>query len=251
VLGVVTGISVSLLAVTRLPWTGPMIGLDGRYLTDVALVAVVCLALASMPMRGGLDAALNPAQSAESPEATETAHAAPVRAGRCRPGGPGRSSGAAAAPASVGRVFGDAAPVVATWTPALTVVRPDRHLARGEVRGPSAVPAGGLVCSSPSDPRRGVAVTLPDPPPNWVWKVEISYSSDHVTKAAVRYGSAPAVPVRLEPGLRRLYVATSGAGPDVRVTDLDPGAVAREGRRRQRRRRPLTTRLPAALTRHG
>jgi hypothetical protein len=79
VLGVVTGISVSLLAVTRLPWTGPMIGLDGRYLTDVALVAVVCLALASMPMRGGLDAALNPAQSAESPEAAETAHAAPVR----------------------------------------------------------------------------------------------------------------------------------------------------------------------------
>jgi hypothetical protein len=55
-------------------------------------------------------------------------------------------------------------------------------------------------------------------------------SSDHVTKAAVRYGSAPAVPVRLEPGLRRLYVATSGAGPDVRVTDLDPGAVVCLGR---------------------
>jgi hypothetical protein len=130
----------------------------------------------------------------------------------------------------VGRVFGDAAPVISTWTPALTVVRPDGHLVPGEVRGPGAVPAGGLVCSDPADHRRGVAVTLPDPPPNWIWKLEIGYSSSHVSKAVVRYGSAPPVPVRLEPGLRRLYVATSGAGPDVRVTDLDPGAVVCLGR---------------------
>jgi hypothetical protein len=125
----------------------------------------------------------------------------------------------------VGRVFGDAAPVVGTWSPSLSVVKPDGHVVRGTVRGPSAVPRRGLTCSLASDPRRGVRVTLPNPPPAWVWKIEISYSASRATHAVVRYGSAPPVPVRLEPGLGRLYVATSGGGPDVTVANLDPGAV--------------------------
>ena len=49
-------ISVDLVARTRLGLLGPVIGRDSRYLCDVALFASVCLGLATLPLRPGLDA---------------------------------------------------------------------------------------------------------------------------------------------------------------------------------------------------
>lgn len=46
-----TSVTLALLAVTRLGFFGDVIGLDGRYGTDVVAVAVVCSALAWIPLR--------------------------------------------------------------------------------------------------------------------------------------------------------------------------------------------------------
>lgn len=51
------GTSVALVARARLGFIGPFIGRDHRYLTDVAAMAPLGLALAWLPLRGGLDAA--------------------------------------------------------------------------------------------------------------------------------------------------------------------------------------------------
>lgn len=57
-LAVYLGISVALVARVRLGFIGPFIGRDHRYLTDLAVMAPLCLALAWLPLRAGLDAAL-------------------------------------------------------------------------------------------------------------------------------------------------------------------------------------------------
>lgn len=67
-LAVYLGISVTLVARVRLGFIGPFIGRDHRYLTDLAVVAPLCLALAWLPLQAGLDAALTTAPRA-SPRA--------------------------------------------------------------------------------------------------------------------------------------------------------------------------------------
>ena len=57
-LAVYLGISVTLVARVRLGFIGPFIGRDHRYLTDLAVMVPLCLALAWLPLRGGLDAVL-------------------------------------------------------------------------------------------------------------------------------------------------------------------------------------------------
>ena len=57
-LAVYLGISVTLVARVRLGFIGPFIGRDHRYLTDLAVVAPLALALAWLPLRDGLDAVL-------------------------------------------------------------------------------------------------------------------------------------------------------------------------------------------------
>jgi hypothetical protein len=49
------GISAGLVAQARLGVIGPMIGRDQRYLTDLAVMLPLCLALAWLPLRAGLD----------------------------------------------------------------------------------------------------------------------------------------------------------------------------------------------------
>jgi hypothetical protein len=55
--------------------------------------------------------------------------------------------------------------------------------------------------------------------------VQITYSADRDTAARVAYGNGEPVPVRLRKGLNVVYVAATGAGPAVSVTDLNPGSV--------------------------
>jgi hypothetical protein len=57
-LAIYLGISVTLVARVRLGFIGPFIGRDHRYLTDLAVMAPLCLALAWLPLRDGLDAVL-------------------------------------------------------------------------------------------------------------------------------------------------------------------------------------------------
>lgn len=54
-LAVHAGLSYLLLLATRAPLVGGAIGLEYRYLTDVAPVAVLCLGLATMPLRGAVE----------------------------------------------------------------------------------------------------------------------------------------------------------------------------------------------------
>ncbi len=51
--------SVFLVITARLGFIGPIIGRDHRYLTDLAVMAPLCLALAWLPLRDGLDVALD------------------------------------------------------------------------------------------------------------------------------------------------------------------------------------------------
>jgi hypothetical protein len=68
-LAVYLGISVLLVARVRLGFIGPFIGRDHRYLTDLAVVAPLALALAWLPLRGGLDAVLaQPARTSRRAE---------------------------------------------------------------------------------------------------------------------------------------------------------------------------------------
>jgi hypothetical protein len=125
----------------------------------------------------------------------------------------------------VTKVYGDDAPVFGWWSPRFLVADKDGKLFPGRVDGPAAVPPRGLACSRESDPAKGVTVVMPTPPPQWDWKVEITYSADQDTAARVAYGSGEPVPVRLRKGLNKVVVAASGAGPGVSVTDLGPGTV--------------------------
>jgi hypothetical protein len=61
--GVYLGISVTLVARARLGFIGPFIGRDHRYLTDLAVIAPLCLALAWLPLQGKLDAQSPPRTS--------------------------------------------------------------------------------------------------------------------------------------------------------------------------------------------
>jgi hypothetical protein len=61
------GTSIALVVRARLGFIGPFVGRDHRYLTDAAVIAPLCLALAWLPLRGGLDPAepeLGPAEPA-------------------------------------------------------------------------------------------------------------------------------------------------------------------------------------------
>ncbi len=57
-LAVYLAVSVTLVVRVRLGFVGPFVGRDQRYLTDLAVMAPLCLALAWLPLRGGLDAVL-------------------------------------------------------------------------------------------------------------------------------------------------------------------------------------------------
>jgi hypothetical protein len=128
------------------------------------------------------------------------------------------------------KVYGDEAPVFGWWSPRFLVADDEGRLRPGRIAGPSATPPGSLACSAPTDPARGVSVTMPSPPPQWDWKVEITYSAMRDTPARVGYGSGPKVPVQLRKGLNVVVVAASGAGPAVTVTDLAQGAVVCVGK---------------------
>ncbi len=58
---VFVGVSVALVARARLGFIGPFVGRDHRYLTDAAVMVPLGLALAWLPLRDGLDAAVPPA----------------------------------------------------------------------------------------------------------------------------------------------------------------------------------------------
>jgi hypothetical protein len=58
-LAIFVAISVGLVVWARLSFVGPFIGRDHRYLTDAAVMAPLCLALAWIPLGGGLDAVLD------------------------------------------------------------------------------------------------------------------------------------------------------------------------------------------------
>ncbi len=55
-------VSVALVVRARLGFIGPFIARDHRYLTDAAVLAPFCLALAWLPLRPGVDASLDPAE---------------------------------------------------------------------------------------------------------------------------------------------------------------------------------------------
>jgi hypothetical protein len=128
------------------------------------------------------------------------------------------------------KVYGDEAPVFGWWAPRFLVADGEGRLRPGRIAGPSATPPGSLACSAPTDPARGVSVVMPNPPPQWDWKVEITYSAMRDTPARVGYGSGPKVPVQLRKGLNVVVVAASGAGPAVSLTDLAQGAVVCVGK---------------------
>jgi hypothetical protein len=65
ILAAYLGISVALVVRARLGFIGPFIGRDHRYLTDLAVMAPLCLTLAWVPLREGLDAVLETAPSTE------------------------------------------------------------------------------------------------------------------------------------------------------------------------------------------
>jgi hypothetical protein len=125
----------------------------------------------------------------------------------------------------VTKVFGDDAPVFGWWSPRFLVADDQGRLLPGTVLGPQATPPNGLACSRPQDPERGVSVTLPQPPPDWEWKIQVTYSADRDTAARITYGEGPPVPVRLRKGLNVVVAAARGAGPAVSVTGLGPDAV--------------------------
>jgi hypothetical protein len=345
ILAVFLAISVTLVARARLGLVGPFIGRDHRYLTDAALLGVVCLSLALIPLRPGLDRALHgdpppepewdedededeqewpePAPDpevdgvAEEPGEEDRADGedddgidrTPIRhrVGRRRAvwteraqarmtalgawpliGGAGVMAVVTVggilsseqylktwelnpAPAyfekvelsladpsqphplfmfdqelpplimtptfgedrmfsHVMKLFGDDAPVFGWWSPRFVVADEEGRLRPGAVAGQVAVPPNGLVCSAKDDPQQGVALTLPAPPPEWNWKVELTYSADQDTAARVRYGEGPAVPLRLTKGLNKVVVSVTGAGPAITVTDLTPGTTVCLGR---------------------
>ena len=122
------------------------------------------------------------------------------------------------------KVYGDEAPVFGWWAPRFLMADGEGRLRPGRIAGPTAVPPGNLACSSPAAPALGVSVVMPNPPPEWDWKVEITYSAQRDTPARIGYGSGPKVPVQLRKGLNVVVVAASGGGPAVSVTDLAEGA---------------------------
>jgi hypothetical protein len=333
---------VTLVARARLGLVGPFIGRDHRYLTDAAVFGPLCLALALLPLRPGLDRALygDPPPAAEDelddelddeeawpaatpdPEVDGVPEADPdedpdedgidhtpvrSRVGRVRAGLIARAQAwqARRAPSlllygtlvmamvTVGgvlsseqymktwetnpapkyflnleygladpsrphplfmfdqeipplimtptfesermlshvmKVFGDDAPVFGWWSPRFLAADGEGKLHPGAVAGPAASPATGLACSDERAPAQGVSVTLPQAPPEWEWKIQITYSADQDTAARVRYGQGEPVPVRLRKGLNNVYVRANGAGPAVTVSDLAEGAVVCIGR---------------------
>ena len=320
-------ISVGLVARARLGFVGPFIGRDHRYLTDAALFGAVCLALALIPLRDGLDSAMRHVREAEADEGAEGAEADEAEGHEAWPepdpdddvprrqrslvgqwltylrlravygvrvwsaghrgwvlasgatvmalvtvGGlvsseqfmktwetnpapryfanveAGLSDGSRPKPvfmfdqplpqlimqatfgparmlSNVLTVYGDDAPVFGEWSPRFLVADDQGRLHPGKVDGPAATPPGGLVCSRPADPSGGVALVMPSAPPEWSWKIEITYSASRDTPARVAYGEGPTVPVQLRKGLNVVVVAASGAGPEVSVTELEGGAV--------------------------
>jgi hypothetical protein len=66
-LAVFLAVSVTLVARVRLGLVGPFIGRDHRYLTDAALLGSVCLALATIPLRDGLDRAMRHVRDPDRP----------------------------------------------------------------------------------------------------------------------------------------------------------------------------------------
>jgi hypothetical protein len=125
----------------------------------------------------------------------------------------------------VTKIFGKDAPVFGWWSPRFLVADAEGRLRPGAVAGQVAVPPGGLVCSAKNAPAQGVSLTFAQPPPEWPWKIELTYSADRDTAARVRYGNGPAVPLRLRKGLDQVVVSATGAGPAVAVTDLTPGTT--------------------------
>jgi hypothetical protein len=75
-LAVYTAAAMALLILGRGGSQGAIVGLEFRYLTDVAVVASICLALAFLGARGGVDDAANPPSS----------RLEPLRHGLARPG---------------------------------------------------------------------------------------------------------------------------------------------------------------------
>lgn len=306
VLLIFLAISVALVARARLGLVGPFIGRDHRYLTDATLLASLCLALAWIPLRPGLDRVVPRSEiGVGSPIAI-----GPVDGGIKRPRRIRRwrrqamdgtrawhdghrattmiAGGAAIAVVTIGgmlsgerfmnvwetnpgkeffttlqaglynarpkpvfmfdqelpplimaptfgeermlshvtKPLGDDAPRFGTVGPRFWMVDGRGKMYAGEVMGATVVPPGnGLVCSNAASPAAGVALALPGRTLEWDWKVEISYSANQDTTAQVQYGAGPKVDVRLAKGLGKVVVAAHGAGPDVRLSALRPGAV--------------------------
>ena len=146
------------------------------------------------------------------------------------------------------KVYGDEAPVFGWWSPRFLVADGEGRLRPGRIAGPTATPPGNLACSTPDAPDRGVSVVMPNPPPEWDWKVEITYSAQRDTPARIGYGTGPKVPVQLRRGLNVVVVAASGAGPAVSVTDLAQGAVVCVGKVAVGNPEPAPDRTPAATS---
>jgi hypothetical protein len=85
-LTVFLGISITLVVHARLGFIGSFVGRDHRYLTDAAVMVPLCLALAWLPLRDGLDAVLVDAYPAKAQPGE--AQLGKARAGEAQPGGP-------------------------------------------------------------------------------------------------------------------------------------------------------------------
>jgi hypothetical protein len=117
-------------------------------------------------------------------------------------------------------------PRFVTWATTVKVADAEGKLRDGKVTGVTA-PGKQLVCN------RGRANTvtrkLPVSPIKWDWKVQIAYVANRETTAVVtvhdgRRPAAEAIPVKLTPGMRVLYVALLGGGDRVTVSGLQGGA---------------------------
>jgi hypothetical protein len=82
-LGAFLVVSIGLVVRARLGFIGPFVGRDQRYLTDLAVLAPLCLALAWLPLRSGVDRGLtsDPDDLASHPGEVRGPRQAPVVAG--------------------------------------------------------------------------------------------------------------------------------------------------------------------------
>lgn len=283
-------ISVFLVVRARVGLIGPFIGRDHRYLTDVAVLAPLCLALAWLPARPEVDVA------GQEDAATHSIRQTGVLARRFVPNPQAVSLAGAMAVLLMtigGAVSGER--FMANWTrnpakpylqnlqdgiddahdadrattlnlmpeavvpdlvmvptfeqhrrlshvtlpmrtrpnfPAFaasySVVDAQGRVHPADVAGMSAAGIQGKNCAKAG---QNAAVTFGLPQQAWRWTVKLEYLAQTDTSARLSLGPFPAVPIRLQKGLNRVYVdLLGGASSQLVLNGVDPGSSVCMGR---------------------